>query len=128
VHEAAAGAVQVQSGVCVPGRARGHLGHEGVRVAAEGDRDRAEAGLEVDPPSGSARGGGGERIDEAGGDRGSKTRIIRRAEPRTDHRSASWQEWAIIDDGNKATIEGYMDGFNRSDHEQILSCLTDDVE
>ena len=28
---------------------------------------------------------------------------------------------------NKKTIERYMDGFNRSDHEQILSCLTDDV-
>ena len=29
---------------------------------------------------------------------------------------------------NKKVIEKYMDGFNRSDHEQILSCLTDDVE
>ena len=29
---------------------------------------------------------------------------------------------------NKATIARYIDGFNRSDHEQILSCLTDDVE
>jgi uncharacterized protein len=29
---------------------------------------------------------------------------------------------------NKATVERYMDGFNKSDHEQILSCLTDDVE
>jgi ketosteroid isomerase-like protein len=28
---------------------------------------------------------------------------------------------------NKKTVEKYMDGFNRSDHEQILSCLTDDV-
>ena len=28
---------------------------------------------------------------------------------------------------NKKTIEKYMDGFNKSDHEQILSCLTDDV-
>lgn len=29
---------------------------------------------------------------------------------------------------NKATIERYMEGFRRSDHEQVLSCLTDDVE
>lgn len=27
--------------------------------------------------------------------------------------------------GNKKTIERFMDGFNKSDHEQILSCLTD---
>ena len=29
---------------------------------------------------------------------------------------------------NKQTIERYIDGFNKSDHAQILSCLTDDVE
>jgi ketosteroid isomerase-like protein len=29
---------------------------------------------------------------------------------------------------NQATIEKYMDGFRKGDHEQILSCLTDDVE
>jgi ketosteroid isomerase-like protein len=29
---------------------------------------------------------------------------------------------------NKKAIEKYMDGFNKSDHTQILSCLTDDVE
>jgi ketosteroid isomerase-like protein len=29
---------------------------------------------------------------------------------------------------NKATVLRYMDGFNRSDHEAILACLTDDVE
>ncbi len=29
---------------------------------------------------------------------------------------------------NKQTVERYMDGFRKSDHEQILSCLTDDVE
>jgi ketosteroid isomerase-like protein len=29
---------------------------------------------------------------------------------------------------NKKTVEKYIDGFRRSDHEQILSCLTDDVE
>jgi ketosteroid isomerase-like protein len=29
---------------------------------------------------------------------------------------------------NKRTVEKYIDGFNRSDHEQILSCLTDDIE
>ena len=29
---------------------------------------------------------------------------------------------------NKTTIERYIEGFRKSDHEQILSCLTDDVE
>ncbi len=29
---------------------------------------------------------------------------------------------------NKQTVERYMDGFRKSDHDQILSCLTDDVE
>jgi uncharacterized protein len=29
---------------------------------------------------------------------------------------------------NKETVEKYMDGFRKSDHEQILSCLTEDVE
>lgn len=29
---------------------------------------------------------------------------------------------------NKRTIERYMDGFRRTDHAHILSCLTDDVE
>ena len=29
---------------------------------------------------------------------------------------------------NQRTIEKYMAGFRVSDHEQILSCLTDDVE
>jgi ketosteroid isomerase-like protein len=29
---------------------------------------------------------------------------------------------------NKRTVERYIDGFNKSDHEQILSCLTEDVE
>ena len=28
---------------------------------------------------------------------------------------------------NKATVEKYMEGFRTSDHELILSCLTDDV-
>ena len=28
---------------------------------------------------------------------------------------------------NKKIIERYMDGFNKLDHPQILSCLTDDV-
>lgn len=27
---------------------------------------------------------------------------------------------------NKKTVQKYMDGFNKSDHEQILSCLADD--
>jgi len=29
---------------------------------------------------------------------------------------------------NKQTVQKYMNGFNRSDHAQILSCLTDDIE
>ena len=29
---------------------------------------------------------------------------------------------------NRKTVERYMDGFRKGDHEQILSCLTDDVE
>lgn len=29
---------------------------------------------------------------------------------------------------NKKTVERYMDGFGASNHEQILSCLTEDVE
>ena len=29
---------------------------------------------------------------------------------------------------NKRTVEMYMDGFRKSDHAQVLSCLTDDVE
>lgn len=28
---------------------------------------------------------------------------------------------------NKSTIKKYINGFNKSDHEQILSCLTDDI-
>jgi ketosteroid isomerase-like protein len=29
---------------------------------------------------------------------------------------------------NKQTVQHYMDAFNRTDHAEILSCLTDDVE
>jgi ketosteroid isomerase-like protein len=29
---------------------------------------------------------------------------------------------------NKGTVDRYMEGFRRGDHEQILACLTDDVE
>jgi len=29
---------------------------------------------------------------------------------------------------NKQTIEKYLDGFRKTDHAQILACLTDDVE
>jgi uncharacterized protein len=29
---------------------------------------------------------------------------------------------------NKNTVQRYIDGFNKSDHAQILSCLTDDIE
>ncbi|HEY2172201.1 MAG TPA: nuclear transport factor 2 family protein [Mycobacteriales bacterium] len=28
---------------------------------------------------------------------------------------------------NKKTVQRYVDGFNKSDHDQILSCLTDDI-
>lgn len=28
---------------------------------------------------------------------------------------------------HKAHVETYMDGFRRSDHDQVLACLTDDV-
>ncbi len=33
-----------------------------------------------------------------------------------------------MDSENKRTVRSYMEGFTRSDHAQILSCLTDDVE
>jgi ketosteroid isomerase-like protein len=29
---------------------------------------------------------------------------------------------------NKQTVERYLDGFRKNDHEQILDCLTDDIE
>lgn len=29
---------------------------------------------------------------------------------------------------NKQTVEKYLDGFRKNDHEQILSCLTEDIE
>jgi uncharacterized protein len=29
--------------------------------------------------------------------------------------------------GRKAVVEKYFEGFRRSDHEQVLACLTDDV-
>ncbi len=29
---------------------------------------------------------------------------------------------------NKRTVDRYMEGFRKSDHELVLSCLTDDVE
>jgi ketosteroid isomerase-like protein len=29
---------------------------------------------------------------------------------------------------NKQTVQKYIEGFNKSDHLQILSCLTDDIE
>jgi ketosteroid isomerase-like protein len=29
---------------------------------------------------------------------------------------------------NKRTVDKYIDGFRKSDHAQILSCLTDDIE
>jgi ketosteroid isomerase-like protein len=29
---------------------------------------------------------------------------------------------------NKRTVQKYIDGFNKSDHTQILSCLTNDIE
>ena len=33
-----------------------------------------------------------------------------------------------IVNANKAVVERYIEGFNKSDHAQILSCLTDDAE
>jgi ketosteroid isomerase-like protein len=35
---------------------------------------------------------------------------------------------AIRNSANKRTVEKYMDAFRRSDHQEILSCLTDDIE
>jgi uncharacterized protein len=29
---------------------------------------------------------------------------------------------------NKTTVQKYIEGFNRTDHQMILSCLTDDIE
>ena len=29
---------------------------------------------------------------------------------------------------NVETVNTYLDGFRKNDHEQILSCLTDDIE
>lgn len=29
---------------------------------------------------------------------------------------------------NKQTVDEHIDGFRKTDHEQILSCLTDDIE
>ena len=29
---------------------------------------------------------------------------------------------------NKKAVEKYIDGFNKTDHKQILSCLTEDIE
>lgn len=37
-----------------------------------------------------------------------------------------WEERALS--RNKETVQKYMDAFSRSDHPEILSCLTDDVE
>jgi ketosteroid isomerase-like protein len=33
-----------------------------------------------------------------------------------------------VEPQNKNTVNTYMDGFRRSDHQQILWCLTDDIE
>jgi len=33
-----------------------------------------------------------------------------------------------IESTNKQTVRRYLDGFNKLDHAQILSCLTDDIE
>lgn len=30
--------------------------------------------------------------------------------------------------GNKQTVQKYMDAFTKTDHAEVLSCLTDDVE
>src|SRR5688572_847743 len=36
--------------------------------------------------------------------------------------------WSIRMTENKRTVDKYMDGYRRSDHGQVLSCLSDDVE
>lgn len=38
------------------------------------------------------------------------------------------KDWRSNVTENKKIIEIYMEGFRKSDHEQILSCLTDDIE
>lgn len=38
------------------------------------------------------------------------------------------EEASEITTENRKTVEMYMDGFRKSDHQQILSCLTEDVE
>ncbi len=34
----------------------------------------------------------------------------------------------LVTSTNISTVKRYIDGFNNSDHAQILSCLTDDIE
>lgn len=41
------------------------------------------------------------------------------------NRETDWKVQGMPD--NKDVVRRYIDGFNRSDHEQILSCLTDDI-
>jgi ketosteroid isomerase-like protein len=53
------------------------------------------------------------------GDGGGANGLIRRRPPHV-------TELAMTE--NKRTVERYMDGFRKSDHEQILACVTDDVE
>ncbi len=40
-------------------------------------------------------------------------------------RSPPWYDQRMTE--NKQAIERYIDGFNKLDHAQILSCLTDDI-
>jgi hypothetical protein len=40
---------------------------------------------------------------------------------------AGRQSWGDVT-ANKNTVELYMEGFRRSDHAMVLSCLTGDVE
>jgi ketosteroid isomerase-like protein len=37
-------------------------------------------------------------------------------------------QWCTMMSRNKQTVERYIDGFNKGDHQQILSCLTDNIE
>ena len=44
------------------------------------------------------------------------------------YKVAFMEGWQSRMTTNKTTIEAYMDGFRKTDRDQILSCLTDDVE
>ena len=102
--------------VFVPGLGRGGLG-----AAADGDR--------------RARGEGRDgRVGEAGAAARARHRRAERPgvrqeldrRPGQDHARRVGQPGRMS--RNTDTVERYLDGFRRSDHAQILSCLTDDIE